>query len=587
MTQAAAALAVTRPKVRAIWAQVRFELRQATEHLPEVQHEALAQRCAAAHALLDQHACDAACEDDPFESLLALAQQRWSDGPERVLAVLWLAVAARLPSGMDSEDMVWQIEAGRPHSARSLAAALVGLGHEHVVHRLVVLPQGSLLVEVTHTYAHAWLLTGIQRVVRGLVGALDAAQVTLVRVDVPGRLAVVPDADWHAQLQRGDADSAARGADAEVPLATRARNQAIKGLLAARKPLLTKLQQDPAFANSVPVRVGRRAVRTLIAQQGTAYTAPDPRAVDVVACLEPRLLLPELTATEDGVETMLRWAHAMGARLNMVFYDAIPLTHPQYCLDSLVSGLAKYGRLLRTAAHVMPISHAAAASARALVALEGPAEVPVTAVPLPGAAVVGEKPHDAGLRRDPRLLLCVSSLEPRKNHVRLLRATRRLLADGEDFRLVLVGGSGWMSERIDAEIEQARAEGVDVEVKRGLPDDELADLYDRARAVVFVSEVEGYGLPIVEALAHGTPVVCSDAGSMAEVAEAGGCLLVDAYDIGAVADGLHRILNDDELHETLRTQALAREAGSWAAYSEALLAIVGPAEDPDLVRSGT
>lgn len=82
-----------------------------------------------------------------------------------------------------------------------------------------------------------------------------------------------------------------------------------------------------------------------------------------------------------------------------------------------------------------------------------------------------------------------------------------------------------------------------------------------------VSLHEGYGIPVVEALAKGVPVLTSDYGSLAEVAAAGGCLTVDPRDPEAIAAGMRTLLTDDALVDRLRREAAARPARSWEQYA--------------------
>ncbi len=103
----------------------------------------------------------------------------------------------------------------------------------------------------------------------------------------------------------------------------------------------------------------------------------------------------------------------------------------------------------------------------------------------------------------------------------LLRVWQRLLAEGvilpADFMLVLVGRRGWMNEETQYEIDRACAPGGSVLHLEQVGDAELADLYAHAAFCLYPSLYEGFGLPVVEAFAHGTPVICSNGGSLAEV----------------------------------------------------------------------
>jgi len=175
-------------------------------------------------------------------------------------------------------------------------------------------------------------------------------------------------------------------------------------------------------------------------------------------------------------------------------------------------------------------------------------------------------------------LLNVGTLEPRKNHCRLLEAFRRLRQQRPslEHQLVLVGGQGWKYEPIFEAIESY---GLKPHVKwiGFVPLQDLPALYNGADVFVYPSLYEGFGLPPLEAMACGTPVVAARSSSLPEVVGDAG-LLVDPLNVDELADAVGQVLADGQLHKTLREKGLQR-AGlfSWektgrltlAAYEEA------------------
>jgi glycosyltransferase involved in cell wall biosynthesis len=161
-----------------------------------------------------------------------------------------------------------------------------------------------------------------------------------------------------------------------------------------------------------------------------------------------------------------------------------------------------------------------------------------------------------------RYVLHVGTIEPRKNLSRLLEAAHRLRQAGEDVRLVVVGNRGWLYEGFFQRLEEL-ALGDAVQLAGYVPDADLPALYSAATLAAVPSLYEGFGLPVLEAMACGTPVVCSAASSLPEV---GGdaARYFDPGDTPAMADALLAVWRDAELQEAMRGQGLARAAQfSW------------------------
>jgi glycosyltransferase involved in cell wall biosynthesis len=170
-------------------------------------------------------------------------------------------------------------------------------------------------------------------------------------------------------------------------------------------------------------------------------------------------------------------------------------------------------------------------------------------------------------------LLYVGTLEPRKNLVRLIRAWHTLWRRGAiPHQLVLVGGRGWQ----DAEIYRTIAEldcGDALRLAGYVPTDDLPALYSAADAFAFPSLAEGFGLPVIEAMACGAPVLISTAQALQELA-GDAALAVDPRDERAIESALERLLTDAALREQLRARGLRRAAAfSWGEAARRTLAV--------------
>lgn len=177
------------------------------------------------------------------------------------------------------------------------------------------------------------------------------------------------------------------------------------------------------------------------------------------------------------------------------------------------------------------------------------------------------------LRLERGFLLAVGTLEPRKNLPTLLRAYDRLRREaGLRMPLVLAGGKGWLYDDVFRTIDALGLAGC-VRHLESVSDAQLACLYRAAGALAFPSHYEGFGLPALEALHAGCPVVASNRGSLPEVVGAAG-LLLEPDDVDAWAEALWRVLTDDALVDRLRHAGPA-QAGqfTWARTAAATLSL--------------
>jgi glycosyltransferase involved in cell wall biosynthesis len=171
----------------------------------------------------------------------------------------------------------------------------------------------------------------------------------------------------------------------------------------------------------------------------------------------------------------------------------------------------------------------------------------------------------------------VGTLQPRKNYVRLIQAFAKSQAcqpaDGATrgaVQLLIAGGRGWLYEDILVEAnkhDQVRLLGF-------VEDEDLPELYRGAALFTFPSLYEGFGLPVLEAMACGAPVVCSNASSLPEVA-GDAALLHDPLDVPALSDAIDRVLEDKELRKTMIERGLAQAARfTWERSAQQLLDVI-------------
>ncbi len=173
---------------------------------------------------------------------------------------------------------------------------------------------------------------------------------------------------------------------------------------------------------------------------------------------------------------------------------------------------------------------------------------------------------------DTPFVLAVGTVQPRKNYELLVRAFRPVAARFPHM-LVIAGGKGWLTEGLAAEIErQGLSERVNL--IGFVDDDDLPALYSAADLLAFPSLYEGFGLPLLEAMACGVPVLSSDASSLPEVGGEGAALLLSPHDEAAWSAALIDLLGDDAARGRLRQAGFARSARfKWSAAARDLAAL--------------
>ena len=270
-----------------------------------------------------------------------------------------------------------------------------------------------------------------------------------------------------------------------------------------------------------------------------------------------------------------------GNELALIGYDMIPVTSAEMRPASDSVAFAQYLTVVKRAHRIAGISRSATAEFTGFSRAVG-------AQGLPGPRVheiqLASEPPQAGnlatRRRHPRpVLLLVGSQEPHKNQRAGLHAAARLWRDGLDFEVRLAGGRGWSDAVLRPAIERLVGQGRPVTPLGRVSDARLLDEMRTADIVFFASLHEGYGLPVTEALACGTPVITADFGSQLEIAELGGCVVVDPRDDDDVTAAIRRLLTDPIDRARLRAEAAARPVRTWDEYARDLWEFLVRAEE--------
>ena len=260
-----------------------------------------------------------------------------------------------------------------------------------------------------------------------------------------------------------------------------------------------------------------------------------------------------------------------------VVHDLAIIRMPEFFnIGKLASQRPLLPFIVRRAAAVGTVS---AASRRDITELLGVPEHRVLMLPgaphpacrIPSDSEVARVRQTYGLGR--RYVVSVGTLEPRKNLPTLLRSFDRLCArtgtPTADLDLVVVGGRGWRDRELLAEIARRKAGGR-LHTLGYVPETDLVALYGGAEVLAYPSHFEGFGLPVVEAMACGTPVVTTDVPALREVA-GGAAVLVPLGDEAALADAVATFVTDPQARAAARARGLARAATfSWEGSAQQL-----------------
>jgi len=280
------------------------------------------------------------------------------------------------------------------------------------------------------------------------------------------------------------------------------------------------------------------------------------------------LICPELFSAKVGSHLPELLAAVAGPRV-AVFYDAIALKFPELTPPGTVARFPAYLRELLLFDGVAAISEDSAASLREYwqwLGVHNPP--PVHALPLgidrpAGPDTTADLPPPARPR-----LLCVCTIEGRKNHLALLDAAEALWTEGLEFELQLIGLA-----RADtagpalARIHQLKQAGRPLIFNGSVPEAELQAAYRACSFTVYPSLIEGFGMPVLESLHYGKPCVCSGSGALGESAHGGGCLPLAAVDAASLTGALRRLLRQPAELAALAHAARARHLKTWPEYT--------------------
>lgn len=274
-------------------------------------------------------------------------------------------------------------------------------------------------------------------------------------------------------------------------------------------------------------------------------------------------------------------------------HDLAFLLYPRFLTPDAARYYGQIDPASRSAAHIIAVSQS---TKRDVTRLLGVPDDKVTVIyeaahpssrPLDGREARAHVARKYGIEGD--FILFVSTIEPRKNLPTLIAAYKKLRdAYKSAAQLVVAGHKGWLTEEVDAAVAKYNVQD-SVCFLGAVPTEELAFLYNAARAFALPSFYEGFGLSPLEAMASGLPVIVSNVSSLPEVVGDAG-LLIDPNDVDGWAVALNRVLTDDDLRAEMAAKGIKRAAlFSWERAARETLSVyrkvVGARQAADVRRA--
>jgi len=280
------------------------------------------------------------------------------------------------------------------------------------------------------------------------------------------------------------------------------------------------------------------------------------------------IIVPEIFSTE--VHTALPLLSPQIPRVAL-FHDAIALKLPELTPPGTVTRFPGYMQELLTFQGIAAVSED---SRLALIDywnwLGLTQTPPVVTIPL------GIAPCPAAATQAPQhntpTVLCIGSIEGRKNHLALLQACEKLWQQKHNFQLRLIGMShATTGQTALQKIDQLVAEDYPLRYDGAVDEETLQSAYEECLFTVYPSMMEGFGLPVLESLQRGKPCICSANGALGESAREGGALTLDLVTPDNLAKAISTLLHDSNQRAHLAAVARTRTYRSWQDYTSDLL----------------
>ena len=391
----------------------------------------------------------------------------------------------------------------------------------------------DVYVAVTHT-SHTLDNTGIQRVTRCLCRALEQ--------DHPASSFV----SWN------------EGLGMLTPL-ERSQTECLSAYCGPQNTEpKTDVRVAPAWISHLPIpRVYRRKVREAWRRRNARFKFRKGGF----------LLIPEWVTGPQMLD-LVQFAKQRGLFTVAVFHDAIAIDYPDLVNAKFRDNHMAYLKAMTHCDLVLANSRPSWKRFQQFVEEDGEGSPIVDYVELAGEIPGTPRILEPNLIEGSIRALCVGSLDPRKNHQRLIRAFESVWERYPDIplELVLVGGQYDPESDLSTWVESKVKEHRRLIWMGRVSDEVLAEQYAACHFTCFPSLVEGFGIPLLESLWLGRPCLCSKDGVVGDLAQRGGCVTCDVTDVDSITENMLRMILDSDYYHRLSLEAINRNIKTWREY---------------------
>jgi len=427
----------------------------------------------------------------------------------------------------------------------------------------VTLAPESICIDISHTINYPFN-TGIQRVIRQLgANFLTNSRINWVIWNENHQV-------WQLVDRATVAEKLPFRQNIETSTSVRTKNRRMiniviaafwHGLFSSYRYLISNSGREQALRTSLLKRLVKFfRGRHLNNSTGGKYMSMNTQ---VPLLYKQTLLIVEPIQGEKIVNRLLYFSSI--GNLSVLVYDLLPVSNPEFFAASSIQTFPNYLNLLSAASNIVTISDFTSKQVIKFTGVNPNRNVKSILLPIGFQEIPEDKSQDTEIP----MFLCVGSIEPRKNHLTVLRAAEDCWQKGFEFQLVLAGGQGWNNGSVINFCKELKSRNRNLKIINDASDAALLNLYGESFAYISVPWVEGFGLPLAEAISTGKPVIASDIASHREFGMMENVFFVQPDDVLGISSTMAKLIAGHT--GGLRKTVSPLKSDSWAEYSIELL----------------